>query len=298
MEIKSIASLLQSQPKHNSACVRIRDRPLLGLALWQEKWEPTTSWTYSSALGSLMMPDGGGLPCSQIYRGLEKQFPSTWLCLMSQVSKWNQIALKKKKNAILRGIVLKEDDLYLEAEGICWTKGGESWCRGKRAEMSGCDKGAVGTWTWIQVHQGFSWPSARPQSWQPARTGWRSSRSDIPHPPGTSAGPLSWQMAAGRKNGGWLMDTSNLSQWFSGVFWEENARKIWAFCWFDRLGLGPFLFGDLWGIMDDADRWWQGFVLLTLSPSSIPLMKKKQRWKYHDKATSPNYSAVSEASLT
>lgn len=97
MEIKSIASLLQSQPKHNSACVRIRDRPLLGLALWQEKWEPTTSWTYSSALGSLMMPDGGGLPCSQIYRGLEKQFPSTWLCLMSQVSKWNQIALKKKK---------------------------------------------------------------------------------------------------------------------------------------------------------------------------------------------------------
>lgn len=97
MEIKSIASLLQSQPKHNSACVRIRDRPLLGLALWQEKWESTTSWTYSSALGSLMMPDGGGLPCSQIYRGLEKQFPSTWLCLMSQVSKWNQIALKKKK---------------------------------------------------------------------------------------------------------------------------------------------------------------------------------------------------------
>ena len=37
---------------------------------------------------------------------------------------------------------------------------------------------------------------------------------------------------------GWLIDKSNPFQWFSGIFWEENSIKIWAFCWLDRSGLG------------------------------------------------------------
>lgn len=100
------------------------------------------------------------------------------------------------------------------------------------------------TRTWIQLLQGVSWPSAGPQHQLPARPGEGQAGLDIPSLrgpvliPSPRADPLSWWMATGRQNRGWLMDKSNPFQWFSGIFWEENSRKRWAFCWFDRSGLG------------------------------------------------------------
>ena len=116
----------QSQPICNSACVWVSDSPLFGLPLWEEKWDPTTPWMHASAFGSPMLPDGAGLcppPHSQIYVGLEKRFPSTWLCLMNQVPKWNQIALFKKMQSW--------EEIYLRKVTHTWKLKG---CGGPEAE--------------------------------------------------------------------------------------------------------------------------------------------------------------------
>lgn len=143
----------------------------------------------------------------------------------------------KKKKKVLRGNLLKQGDPYLEAERMCLpdqrklmlrktSRDQEEWQRSNvDTNVNPASPGRLLTISWTSA------PAACQARWRPSRFGH-------PQPPWTRADPLSWWMATGRQNRGWLMDKSNPFQWFSGIFWEENSRKRWAFCWFDRSGLG------------------------------------------------------------
>lgn len=144
--------------------VCVSDSPCLAWPCGRRSETPTTPWMYSSAFGSPMLPDGAGLclpPHSQIYTGLEKRFPSNWSCLMKQVPKWNQTVFKKKKK-VLRGNLLKQGDPFLEAERMCLPDQRKLMLRKMVRDQQEWQR-RMWTRTWIQLLQGFSWPSAGPQ---------------------------------------------------------------------------------------------------------------------------------------